>query len=152
MTELLKAGLNLLFPLYLVPIVVVHIIFSWFSLRLSNKIAESSVQVLVIVVHLSFGWLLNTIINTFTSAKIFTSEQTYHVSYWDGSVQYSSKDITLMIMTLLVVFPLLLSYVLLLLCGKPLRVWTRTNDLFCCTGLSSTVHCRQTKENRKKCQ
>ena len=42
MTELWKAGLSLLFPLYLLTIVVVLIILSHYSLRLSNKIAQSS--------------------------------------------------------------------------------------------------------------
>ena len=129
MTELWKAGLSLLFPIYLLIIVVVLIIFSRFSLRLSNRIADSSVQVLVTVVHLSFGRLLGAIINTFTPAKVFTSEQTYHVWYWDGSVEYGSKGhITLMIITSLVVFPLLSSYVLLLLFGKLLRHWTCANE------------------------
>ena len=129
MTELWKAGLSLLFPLYLLTIVVVLIIFSRFSLRLSNRIADSSVQVLVTVVHLSFGRLLGAIINTFTPAKVFTSEQTYHVWYWDGSVEYGSKGhITLMIITSLVVFPLLSSYVLLLFFAKPLRHWTCANE------------------------
>ena len=129
MTELWKAGLGLLFPLYLLTIVVVLIILSHYSLRLSNKIAHSSVQVLVTVVHLSFGKLLGAIINVFTPAKIFTSEQTYHVWYRDGSVEYGSKrHITLMVITSLVVFPLLLPYVLLLLFAKPLRHWTCTNE------------------------
>ena len=119
MTDLLKAGLNLLFPLYLLTIVVVLIIFGRISLRLSNRLADSSVQVLVTVVHLSFGRLLGAIINTFTPAKVFTSEQTYHVWYWDGFVEYGSKGhIALMIITSLVVLPLLLPYVLLLLFSK----------------------------------
>ena len=128
MTELWKAGLSLLFPLYLLTIVVVLIILSRYFLWLSNKIADSSVQVLVTVVHLSFGRLLGSIINVFTPAKVFTSEQTYHVWYWDGSVEYGSKGhVTLMIITSLVVFPLLLPYALLLF-TKPLRHWRCTNE------------------------
>ena len=129
MTELWKAGLSLLFPLYLLTIVVVLIILSHFSLRLSNKIAHSSVQVLVTVVHISFGRLLGAIINTFTPAKVFTSEQTFRVWYWDGSVEYGSKGhITLMVITSLIVFLLFLPYVLLLLFAKPLRHWTCANE------------------------
>ena len=129
MTELWKAGLSLLFPLYLLAIVVALIILSRYSLRLSNRIAHSSVQVLVTVVHLSFGRLLGSIINVFTPAKVFTSEQIYHVWYWDGSVEYGSNGhIALMIITSLVVFPLLLPYVLLLLFAKPLRHWTCVNE------------------------
>ena len=129
MNELWKAGLGLLFPLYLLTIVVVLVILSRFSLRLSNKIADSSVQVLITVVHFSFGRLLGSIIDVFTPAKLFTSEQIYHVWYWDGSVEYGSKaHVILMIITSLVVFLLLLPYVLLLLFVKPLRHWTCANE------------------------
>ena len=129
MTELWKAGLSLLFPLYLLTIVVVLIILSHYFLRLSNRISHSSGQILVTVVHLSFGKLLGSIINVYTPAKVFTSEQTYHVCYWDGSVEYGSNGyITLMVMTSLVVFPLLIPYVLLLLFAIPLRHWRCANE------------------------
>ena len=131
MTELWKTGLSLLFPLYLLTIVAVLIILSRYSLRLSNRIAHSSVQVLVTVVHLSFGKLLGAIINVFTPATVFTSKEnyTFYVWYWDGSVDYASKEhIILMITTSLVVFPLLLPYVLLLVFTKPLRHWTCANE------------------------
>ena len=129
MTELWKAGLSLLFPLYLLTIVVVLIILSHFSLKLSNKIAHSSVQILVTVVHLSFGRLLGSIIYVFTFAKVFTSRQIYHVWYWDGSVEYDSKGyIILMIITSSIVFLLLIPYVLLLLFAKLLRHWACANE------------------------
>ena len=131
MTELWKAGLSLLFPLYLLTIVVLIIILSRFSLRLSKRIAHSSVQVLVTVVHLSFARLLGAIINAFTPAKVFSSNQNhaYHVWFWDGSVEYGSKGhITLMVVTSLVVFLLFLFYILLLFFAKPLRHWTCANE------------------------
>ena len=131
MTELWKTSLSLLFPLYLLTIVVVIIILSHYSLRISNRIAHSSVQVLVTTVHLSFGKLLGAIINTFTQAKVFSSNQSevYHVWFWDGSVEYGSKGhIILMIITLLVVFILLLPYILLLLFAKLLRHCTNANE------------------------
>ena len=62
MTELWKAGLSLVFPVYLLTIVVILIILSRYSTWLSNRISHSSVQVLVTVVHLSFSNLLLTII------------------------------------------------------------------------------------------
>ena len=58
MTELWKTGLGLLFPVYLLSIVIGLIVISRYSVRLSNRIASSSVQVLVTVVHLSFSTLL----------------------------------------------------------------------------------------------
>ena len=131
MTELWKAGLSLLFPLYLLTIVVLIIILSRFSLRLSNRIAHSSVRVLVTVVHLSFARLLGAVINAFTPAKVFSSNQSYayHVWYWDGSVEYGSEGhIALMVATSLVVFLLLSLYILLLFFAKPLRYWKCANE------------------------
>ena len=109
MTELWKAGLSLLFPLYLLTIVVVLIILSHFSLRISNQIAHSSVQVLVTVIHLSFSKLLLAFIDVFTSARIYYDSYTsYNVWYWDGSVEYGvGSHLILMIITLLVVILLL---------------------------------------------
>ena len=128
MTELWKAGLSLLFPLYLLTIVVVLIILSQYSLRLSNRIAHSSVQVLVTVIHLSFSKLLLAIFNVFTSARIYYDSNTsYKVWYWDGSVEYGvGSHLILMIITLLVVIPLLLPYVPLLIFARPIR-HTRVN-------------------------
>ena len=123
MTELWKAGLSLLFPLYLLTIVVVLIILSRFSLRLSNRITHSSVQVLVTVVHLSFSKLLLAIIDVFTSAKIYyDSHNSSKVWYWDGSIEYGSGlHLILMIITLVIVISLLLPYVLILIFAKSIR-------------------------------
>ena len=122
MTELWKAGLSLVFPLYLLAIVAVVILLSHSSVRLSNKIADFSVQVLVTIVHLSFTKLLLAVINVFTPAKIYTANTTYNVWYWDGSVAYGvGSHRILMIITLLVVIPLLLPYVLLLIFTRPIR-------------------------------
>ena len=93
MTELWKTGLSLLFPLYLMTIVVVLTIHSHFSLRLSNKIAHSSVQIMVIVVHLSSKLLL-VIIDVFTPVQYTTVlriNQSINVWYNDGSVIYRER-------------------------------------------------------------
>ena len=123
MTELWKAGLSLLFPFYLLTIVVVLIILSHFYVRLSNRIAHSSVQVLVTVVHLSFSKLLLAIIDVFTSARIYyDSDSSFKVWYWDGSIQYGSgSHLILMIITLVIVISLLLPYVLILIFARPIR-------------------------------
>ena len=127
MTELWKAGLNLAFPIYLLIIVVVLIIYSHFSLRLSNRIAHSSVQVLVTVVHLSFSGLLVQLINVMTYAVVYTSNTIHHVWFFDGTVEYGGHSHRiLMTVTLIIVLGLLLPYVLLLLFAKPLRPLTCT--------------------------
>ena len=123
MTELWKAGLSLLFPFYLLTIVVILIILSHSSLRLSNRIAHSSVQVLVTVVHLSFSKLLLAIVDVFTSARIYyDSDNSFKVWYWDGSIEYGSgSHLILMIITLVIVICLLLPYVLILIFARSIR-------------------------------
>ena len=128
MTELWKAFLTFMFPLYLLTIVIVLIILSRFSPKLSNRIAHSSVQVLVTVVHLSFSKLILQLINVMTYAEVYTSNDIHHVWYLDGTVKYGGySHRILMIVTLIVVLGLLLPYVLLLLFAKPLRPLACTN-------------------------
>ena len=122
MNELWKAGLSLVFPIYLLTIVVALIILSRYSTWLSNRISHSSVQVLVTVVHLSFSKLLIAIIDVFTPARIYTDNGYIDVWYWDGTVRYLSRDHrNLVIYASLLVFPLIVPYITLLLLAKPLR-------------------------------
>ena len=122
MTELWKAGLSLVFPIYLLTIVVVLIILSRYSTWLSNRISDSSVQVLVTVVHLSFSKLLIAIIDVFTLARVYTDNGYTDVWYWDGGVRYwSSEHCSLVIYSSLIVFSLVVSYISILLLAKPLR-------------------------------
>ena len=124
MSELWKAGLSLLFPLYLLTIVVVLVILSRFSMKISNRIAHSSVQVLVTVVHLSFTSLLTAITDVYTPINIYTNDTSnpiLNVWYRDGTVEYGKGGhLILMILTLLVVGPVLLSYMTILVAGRPL--------------------------------
>ena len=124
MTELWKAGLSLLFPLYLLTIVVVLIILSRYSLRLSNRIAQSSVQVLVTVVHLSFTSMFTAISNIVTPINIYTNDTSnpiLKVWYGDGTVEYGKGGhLILMILIIVVVGPVLLSYLTILVAGRPL--------------------------------
>ena len=124
MTELWKAGLSLLFPFYLLTIVVVLIILSRYSLRISNRIAHSSVQVLVTVVHLSFTSMFTAISNIATPINIYTNDTSnpiLKVWYRDGTVEYGKGGhLILMILIIVVVVPVLLSYMTILVAGRPL--------------------------------
>ena len=124
MTELWKAGLSLLFPLYLLTIVVVLIILSRFSLRISNRIASSSIQVLVTVVHLSFISMFTAISNIVTSINIYTNDTSnpvLNVWYRDGTVEYGrGTHLILMVLIIVVVIPVLLSYLTIIAAGRPL--------------------------------
>ena len=121
MTELWKVGLSLLFPLYLLTIVVVIIILSRFSLKLSNKIAHSSIQVLVTIVHLSFTKLLLALSDVFTPDKLYNSTMNESINVWynDGNIKYGEGDhLVLMIITSVIVGIFLIPYMLIILTGR----------------------------------
>ena len=121
MSELEKAGFSLLFPLYLLIIIVVLIILSSFSLRLSNRIAHSSVQVLVTVVHLSFTKLLLTIGDIFTPVQLYSSIKKQPTKVWfnDGYIKYGKDShLVLMIVTSVIVGIFLIPYMLIILTGR----------------------------------
>ena len=120
MTEL-KAGLSLLFPVYLLIILVVLVIVSFYSTYISNRISQSFVQVLVTVIHLSFSKLLLALINIIP-VTVYTSEGKQRVWYWDGNVVYGDASYNALIaVTVSVVIPLLLPYIAVLVFAKPLR-------------------------------
>ena len=121
MSELMKAGLNLVFPFYLLIIVIGLIIMSRYSIKLSNKISHLSVQVLVTVVHLSFARLLTSITDIFSSIKVHTNTTEVPLLVWanDGSVEYGKGGhLILMSITSLIVGPLLIVYTTVLLAGR----------------------------------
>ena len=123
MTELWKQILTAAYSTYLLVIILGIIVFSRFSVRLSNKIVNSSIQVLVTVVHISFSGLLTSIMHVFTSVHIYTNdtESPRLVWYKDGTVEYGKgSHLVLMIITLLTVGIPLILYMTVLLAGRPL--------------------------------
>ena len=123
MTELWKSGIGLMFPVYLLTIVIGLIIISRYSVRLSNRIADSSVQVLVTVVHLSFTTLLASTLDVFTPAYIYTNTSDVPLKVWqnDATVEYGKGGhLILMIVTGVVVGSILITYLTVLLAGRPL--------------------------------
>ena len=120
MTELWKAYIQLLFPFYLLSILVVLIVLSHFSHRISNVISRSSVQVLVTIVHLSFSKLLFAIIDVFSYTELYSNSTEKSIVWlWDASINYWSSDhIKLMLFTSLIVSIVLLPYLFLLFTGR----------------------------------
>ena len=119
MNQLWKSGFHLLFPIYILLIIILLIKVSHYSLWLSNKLAPSSIQVLVTVVHLCFSRFLLAIIDVFTFADVHTSDGSFRVWYWDGTVRYFSREHNiLVIVTLIIIAPIVISYITLLLFGK----------------------------------
>uniref|UniRef100_A0A1X7VSJ4 G-protein coupled receptors family 3 profile domain-containing protein n=1 Tax=Amphimedon queenslandica TaxID=400682 RepID=A0A1X7VSJ4_AMPQE len=131
MSELWKSGLGLLFPVYLLSIVIGLIIISRYSVKLSNRIARSSIQVLVTVVHLSFSTLLSSLIDVFTPAYIHTNTSDVPLVVWqnDGTVDYGKGcHLILMIVTGLIVSTILTTYLTVLLAGRPLMKIDRIRE------------------------
>ena len=122
MTELWKSGIGLMFPVYLLAIVIGLIIISRYSVRLSNRIADSSVQVLVTVVHLSFTTLLTSTSDVFTPVNIYTNTSDAPLKVWqnDGVEYGKGGHLVLMIVTGVVVGSILITYLTVLLAGRPL--------------------------------
>ena len=131
MTELWKTGLGLLFPVYLLSIVIGLIVISRYSVRLSNRIANSSVQVLVTVVHLSFSTLLTSLFDVFIPVYIYTNTSDVPLVVWqnDGTVEYGKgSHLILMIVTGLIVGPILTAYLTVLLAGRPFMKINRVRE------------------------
>ena len=123
MTELWKQGLRTMYQVYILSILLVIIVLSRFSVKISNKIANSSVQILVTVVHISFSYLLTSIMDVFTPVTIYTNntEEPMQVWYKQPTVEYGTHGhLVLMIITSLVVGPILGVYMTVLLAGRPL--------------------------------
>ena len=93
MTEIWKSGITLLYPVYLLSILFVLTLISRFSVRISNQISGSSIQVLVTVVHLSFTKLLLSIIDVFTPISIYThTSEVRRVWFRDATLEYGSHS------------------------------------------------------------
>ena len=121
MTELWKAGLSLFFPVYLILIIGLLIILSRFSSKISNKLANSSVQVLITVVHLSLTSLLQALIEVFAGSLYHEDgiKEPKRVWYNSGAVDYSSMEHKcLMIVTSSIGGLILVPYLVVILFGK----------------------------------
>uniref|UniRef100_A0A1X7V208 Uncharacterized protein n=1 Tax=Amphimedon queenslandica TaxID=400682 RepID=A0A1X7V208_AMPQE len=131
MTEILKAGLSLLFPVYLILIVGLLIILSRYSVTISNHFSRSSIQVLVTIVHLSFTKLLQSVLDVFSSAKIYTEGVDVPNTIWynNGAIMYDSKShVWLMVMTSIVAGLILVPYFIIILLGKFLLKFDRFRE------------------------
>ena len=133
MTELQKAGLTLLFPIYLLFIIGLLVILSRFSTAVSNRLSKSSVQVLVTVVHLSFTQLLQAVLAVFGSAEVFIENENAFskkvVWYCNGATVYAStKHQWLMIITSVVVGFILIPYMAIILFGKQLMKFDKLRE------------------------
>ena len=121
MTTAIKPGLQFIFPVYMWTIVIMFIVLSWYSTRVSNQTAASSVQVLATLIHLSFSKLLITSIDILVYARIKTgNNDTITVWYGDGSVVYLQDKEHIILFTIAIVTLVLfvLPYIIIVTFGN----------------------------------
>ena len=93
MNTVMKVGLQFVFPIYLWVLVLLLVIGSRFSTRLTSLIVENSVQVLATLFQFSFAKLLSTITMVFTSAEVYSTSKSSELQsrtmwFYDGNVGY----------------------------------------------------------------
>ena len=128
MTTAIKTGLQFIFPVYLWTIVIVFIVLSRYSTRVSNQTAASSVQVLATLIHLSFSKLLITSIDILIYARVKTgNNDTITVWYGDGSVVYlqDKEHIILLSIAIVTLVLFILPYILIVTFGNYFLRWKR---------------------------
>ena len=89
MTTAAKVGFQFVFPIYLWSIVIGMIVMSKYSIKLSNFISNSSVQVLATLLYLSFAKILRTVIDIASPSKIHSVTLLRHVP---SQIYYGSHD------------------------------------------------------------
>ena len=80
MTPAAKVGLQFVFPVYVWSIVLILVVLSKYSVKLTNLILNSSVQVLATLFFLSFSKILRTVIDIVSYASLQSIEY-YYVIY-----------------------------------------------------------------------
>ena len=128
MTTAIKIGLQFTFPVYLWTIVIVFIVLSRYSTRVSNQTAASSVQVLATLIHLSFSKLLITSIDILIYTRVKTgNNDIITVWYKDGSVVYlqDKEHIILFSIAIVTLVLFILPYIIIVTFGNYFLRWKR---------------------------
>ena len=121
MTTAIKTGLQFIFPVYIWTIVIMFIVLSRYSTRVSNQTAASSVQVLATLIHFSFSKLLITSIDILVYARIKTGNNgIITVWYGDGSVIYlqDKEHIILFSIAIVTLVLFVLPYIIMVTFGN----------------------------------
>ena len=120
MNDIVKTGLQFVFPIYIWSIVIFIILASRYSTRVSRLTSWSSVQVLSTLIHLSYCKLLITTVDILVHQTIETeshngSINTYTAWYFDGNVQYLTEGhIVLFILALMTLTLFIIPYTIVL--------------------------------------
>ena len=121
MNDIVKTGLQFVFPIYIWSIVIFIIFASHYSTRVSRLTSRSSAQVLATLIHLSYSKLLSTTVDILIYETIETESHngsinnTYTAWYFDGNVQYLTEGhIVLFILALMTLTLFIIPYTIVL--------------------------------------
>ena len=116
MTELDKAGLQFVFPLYLIVIVIIFIILSSYSTRLSRLTSHYSVQVLATLIFLSYSKVSSATIDSLLFIRVQTDDHTLYRWYFDANIFYlkDTRHVILGVASIVVLLFIVLPYTVLM--------------------------------------
>ena len=126
MNTVMKVGLQFVFPIYLWVLVLLLVIGSRFSTRLTSLIITNSVQVLATLFHFSFAKLLSTITMVFTSAEVYSTSKSSELQsrtmwFYDGNVGYLKEGhLILFILAAITTSLFIVPYLMITCCASKL--------------------------------
>lgn len=92
MNEAAKAGLQSIFPMYLLLICIFIIILSENSRRVAKLTSAHGLQVLATTVYLSFSKMLRYVIDILTFSTLRSQESTHSIWFYDGNLDYFTSN------------------------------------------------------------
>ena len=126
MNTVMKVGLQFVFPIYLWVLVLLLVIGSRFSTRLTSLIVDNSVQVLATLFQFSFAKLLSTITMVFTSAEVYSTSKSSELQsrtmwFYDGNVDYLKEGhLVLFILAAITISLFIVPYLTITCCASKL--------------------------------
>ena len=91
MTEAVKAGLQCVFPLYLLCMSLGLIFLGQRSRRVARLLSSHGIQVLATILYLSFSKMLRYVIDILSFATLFSDERNRILWLFDGNIEYFTE-------------------------------------------------------------
>ena len=135
MNTVMKVGLQFVFPIYLWVLVLLLVIGSHFSTRLSNPIVNNSVQVLATLFQFSFAKLLSTITMIFASAEVYSTSKSIELQphamwFYDGNVGYLKEGhLVLFILAAITTSLFIVPYLMITCCASKLVRFRKSHNI-----------------------
>ena len=120
----ISTWMQFVFPLYIWLLILIIVMASRYSSKISIMTTSNTVSVLATLLLLSYAKLLKASIDafSFTDMKLLSDSSRYRVWILDGNIPYlQGKHIPLFLVSLLVVFAYILPFTLLVLLGPVLQ-------------------------------